>query len=159
MTPAEIATVESTIGVRLPEAYRLALQTHGLTGAEDDHPEFSTDPQFLIQENKHFTTDPEDLSEQRAPGVVGAIKFFLLYGSAKRLLESRRRWYKKWAKGQRFVIGCDLGEERYFIVLSEQSPKVYCYELETQRSRKIADSLPEWLVESKRRQHEAESET
>ncbi len=158
MTPAEIAAIETSVGVRLPESYRVALSNHGLVGADDDHPEFITDQQYLITENKHFKSNPEDISDVRAPGLFGAIKFYLLYGSGKRLKEHRRNWHKKWAIGQRFIIGNDLGEEMYYITLSESTPSVYCYDLETHRSRKIAQSIQDWLLETKRRQMEAESE-
>jgi hypothetical protein len=158
MSPTEIATVERTVGVHLPSAYRLALETSVLTGDEDDHPEFITDAQLLIRVNKHFSLDPDDLSELRAPGILGALKFFLLYGSSERVLARRRKWHEAWVKGQRFAIGSDLGEEQYYIVLSESSPNVYCHELETQCSRKVASSLSEWPTEVKRRQREAESE-
>ena len=158
MTPSEIAGVESATGVKLPETYRRALQTHDLSGDWEDHPEFVTDPNVLITENKHFTMNPEDLSEIRSPGLVGALKFFLLYGSGKRVLATRRKWYDTWVKGKRFVIGSDLGEEQYFIVLSDPTTAVHCYELETQRSRRVASSAEDWLLEVKRRQAEAESE-
>jgi hypothetical protein len=78
--------------------------------------------------------NPEDLSELRAPGIVGAIKFFLFYGSRRRILEKRREWFATWVEAGRFVVGSDLAEERYFIVLTEASPKVYRYELETRRA-------------------------
>lgn len=91
--------------------------------------------------------------------MLGALKFFLLYGSGKRLVEHRRKWHKAWVQGKRFVIGNDLGEEQYFIVLSDPTCTVHRYELETQRSRKVAGSLTEWLAKVRRWQLEAESET
>jgi SMI1 / KNR4 family (SUKH-1) len=159
MSPAEIAEIESALGVTLPQRYRTALQNHGLSADWTEHPEFITDKATLAQENRHFRMNPEDLSEVRAPGVLGSIKFYLLYGSGKRLLDSRRKWFATWAKGGRFVIGNDLGEEQYYIKLSEASPTVHCYQLENKRSRKVAESLDAWLVEVKRRQVEAEAES
>jgi hypothetical protein len=159
MSPTEIAEVEQVVGVRLPAPYVEALQSERFAVEQDEHPEFITDPKWLTSENKHFKMDPGNLAEIRGPGMFGALKFYLLYGSGKRLLESRRKWHTKWAKGQRFVVGSDLGEEQYFIVLSEPDPAVYCYELETQRSRKVAPSVAEWVAEARRRQQEGESET
>ena len=159
MTPAEIAKIEESVGVRLPEPYRVALLSPGLSGSDDDHPEFSTNLQFLITENKHFKFNPDDLSDVRVPGFLGAIKFYLLYGSGKRLLNHRRKWHQMWAKEKRFVIGNDQSEEMYYIVLSEPAPSIYCYELETRLSRKVAESVQAWLVETKRSQEEAENET
>jgi hypothetical protein len=103
--------------------------------------------------------NPEDLSELRAPGIVGAIKFFLFYGSRRRILEKRREWFATWVKAGRFVVGSDLAEERYFIVLSEASPKVYRYELETRRASVAAESIAAWLAEVQSTQTHTESET
>lgn len=111
MSPAELAEIESALGVTLPQRYRTALQDHGLSADWTEHPEFITDKATLAQENRHFRMNPEDLSEVRAPGVLGSIRFYLLYGSGKRLVDSRRKWFATWAKGGRFVIGNDLGEE------------------------------------------------
>jgi hypothetical protein len=159
MSPSEVAELERNLGIVLPQAYRHALQDNELSGDWTDHPEFITDPTTLAQDNRYFRMTPEDLSELRKPGLLGAIRFLLFYGSGKRLLESRRKWFDTWVTGGRFIIGNDLGEEQYYIVLSEASPKVYRYELETKRSRAVAASLAEWLVEVKRRQVEAEHET
>lgn len=158
MSPEDIARVETAIGLRLPAEYRHALGAPGLSGDEDDHPEFTTDAELLVRDNRHFSSDPEDLTDIRSPGLLGALKFFLFYGSVKRVLARRREWHTEWAKGQRFVIGSDLGEEQYYIVLSESSPKVYCYEIETRRSRAVAASVPEWLAEVRRMQREAQCE-
>ncbi len=158
MTPTEASTIESAVGVSLPEPYRLALTTHELSGEWEDHPEFITDAATLVAQNRHFKMNAEDLSEYRSVGMLGAIKFFLIYGSGKRLLATRRQWFKKWVAGRRFIIGNDLGEEQYYIVLTETEPRVYCYELESHQCRVIAPSIQQWLVEVKRRQVDAESE-
>jgi hypothetical protein len=56
MSPAEIATMESALGISLPEAYRNALQEHALADEWTDHPEFITDISVLMTENRHFKT-------------------------------------------------------------------------------------------------------
>jgi hypothetical protein len=134
MSPAEVQRLEGSLGVSLPLAYRQALQNNQLPGRWIDHPEFITVAAMLGEENKHFRMNPEDQSELRAPGIVGAIKFFLFYGSRRRILEKRREWFATWVEAGRFVVGSDLAEERYFIVLTEAFPKVYRYELETRRA-------------------------
>ena len=143
MSPEEIAALEQSLAITLPQAYRQSLQHHELVGDWTDHPEFITDRATLAAENKHFATKPEDLSDVRKPGLLGAIKFFLVYGSGKRLLNTRRNWFATWAKGRRFIIGNDLGEEQYYIVLTQPAPSVYRYQLENKRSRKVAESLDE----------------
>jgi hypothetical protein len=159
MNAPEVLALESAVGVSLPAEYKRALQGHALTGEWTDHPEFITDACVLIAENAHFKMNPDDLSEVRTPGIAGAAKFWLLYGSGRRLREHRRKWHKSWTIGRRFIIGNNLGEEQYFIVLDREALCVHRYELETHRSRKVAESMEEWLAEVKRRQVEAESET
>ncbi len=158
MNPSQIASLERTLGFTLPAAYCTALSEHGLPGEWTDHPEFITDVDALLAENKHFKLNPEDLSDVRNPGIIGALKFWLLYGSGRRLIESRRKQHKTWSQGRRFIIGNDLGEEQYFIVLDDPKLKVYRYELESQRSKVVAGSLPEWVAEVKRRWADAESD-
>ena len=158
VTPSQVASLEHTLGFTLPAGYCRALCEHGLPGEWTDHPEFITDGDALLAENKHFKLNPEDLSDIRRPGIVGAVKFWLLYGSSRRLIDVRRKLHKTWTQGRRFIIGNDLGEEQYFIVLDDPSLKVYRYELESQRSHVVAGSLPEWLAEVRRRQAEAESD-
>ena len=153
MSPSEITRVEAALQVHLPLPYKTALESHCLSGDEDNHPEFSTSVQRLIEDNQHF-----GMSSTGAPkpsGALGALKNFLLYGSGHRREERWRRWYAEWVVGRRFIIGTDLSEERYFIVLSEQLAPVYCYQLETGRTDKVAGSPDEWLVEVKRRQIES----
>lgn len=158
MSPEETLEIERALGIALPEPYRLALLSHGLEGDWTDHPEFITDATQLISENRHFKMDPEDLSEVRGSGLLGAVKSYLMFGSKDRLLAKRQEWFREWVGGNCFVIGSDLGEERYYIVLTETSPRVYCFELETGRSRPATNSLLEWVAEAKRRQDEAEDE-
>ena len=150
VSPDEIKAVESAVGIELPMPYRLALESSGLLGEDDDHPQFITEAALLVSENKHFSFNPDDLADLQRPGVLGALKFFLLYGSRERFMARRRKWHEDWALGQRFIIGSDLGEEQFYIVLSEASPRVYCYELETQKSREVAPSVSDWLAEVKR---------
>jgi hypothetical protein len=157
MSPSKIDFIERTIGVTLPLQYRSALQDHRLSGNWIDHPEFITNADVLISENKHFQIMPEDLSDVRSLGLIGRIKFWLLYGSGKRLIEHRKRLYKTWVIGKRFIIGTNLGEEQYYIILDGPAGNVYIHELETQHSRVVAKSLFEWLTEVYRRQAETES--
>ena len=157
MSPAEIALVENAVQVRLPPPYKAALESHGLMGDEDDHPEFTTNAKRLIEENQHFATS---LAGPLKPqGLLASVKAFLVYGSQRRRTERWHRWHTEWVVGQRFVIGSDLGEEKYFIVLSEHRAPVYRYELETKKAEKVAHSPAEWLAEVKRRQAETERET
>jgi hypothetical protein len=158
MQRQDVLRIESELGIQLPEPYASALVENGLHGDTDDHPEFTTDVEILLADNLHFRFDPEDLSEVRRPGIFGAVKFWLLHGSGKRLVETRRNWHRTWFGDGRIVIGCDLGEERYFIRLNEASPKVYLYEAETQRSRVVADTIGGWLARTKQIALEAESE-
>ena len=152
MSPSEIARVEAALQIHLPLPYRTALETRCLSGDENNHPEFSTSVQRLIEDNHHFgmsSTGPPKPS-----GALGVLKNFLLYGSGRRREERWQRWYAEWVLGQRFIIGTDLSEERYLIVLSEQLAPVYCYQLETGQTKTVAGSPDEWLVEVKRRQIE-----
>jgi hypothetical protein len=158
VTSQEVDSLEQAVGFALPQAYRQALTTHDLWGDWTDHPEFITDLQTLVSENRHFKLVPEDLSDVRSPGLLGSLKFWLIYGSGRRLVEFRRRLHKTWVQGRRFIIGNDLGEEQYFVVLDDPELKVHRYELESERSKVIARSLPEWLAEVKRRQRQAESD-
>jgi hypothetical protein len=154
MQPSDIALVESALGVQLPVPYREALADHGLQGETDDHLEFVTDARMLIEDNKHFKGDPEDLSEYRKPGVLGAVRFFLSFGSGKRLRKNLHEWHQIWKHGQRFLIGSDGGEESFFIVLTEANPKVYCFEYESHRAYPVAESVREWVLVAKQRQSE-----
>ncbi len=153
MSPSEIALVETALQVRLPLPYRAALESHDLSGDENDHPEFSTSVQRLIEDNQHFKTS--STGPPRPNGPLGALKNFFLYGSERRRTERWRKWHTEWVLGQRFIIGTDLSEERYLIVLSEQLTPIYCYQLETGQTERIAGSPAEWLVEVKRRQAES----
>jgi hypothetical protein len=130
-----------------------------MPGSDVDHPEFKTDVEALIRDNTHFIEDPEDISKFRKPGFVGAIKFALIYGSGRRLLKHRRKWYSQWAKGERFLIGDDMSEERYFIVLSDAAPTVHCYSLENGRNKRVAASIEEWLAKVKLLMAETADET
>ena len=159
MTDEDIDRIEGGLRVRLGTPYRTALLQHDLEGDDSSHPEFRTDIDTLIRDNSHFIDDPEDTSRYKTPGLIGAIKFLFLYGSGKRLRNHLRKWHMTWAKGQRFLIGDDMSEERYFIVLSDAEPGVHRYSLETGRSRQVATSLTEWLAHVKRQMAEAEDDT
>jgi hypothetical protein len=158
VSPLQIESLERALGFALPPGYCEALSEHGLSGDWTDHPEFITDVDALLAENKHFKMIPEDLSDIRSPGLMGSLKFWLIYGSGRRLVEFRRKLHKTWVQGRRFIVGNDLGEEQYFIVLDDPDLKVHRYELESRHSKVVAISLPKWLAEVKRRQAEAESD-
>ncbi len=147
MNSSQIAAAEHAIGVEFPAPYRVALESHGLPGEWTEHPEFFTNPDILISENKHFKRDPQDLSDVRTPGALGALKFWLTYGSGKRLIEFRRRLHKTWVQGKRLIIGNDLGEEQYFIILDDPEVRVHRHELESRQSRVVAPSVQAWLKE------------
>lgn len=159
MSPAEIAEFEIALGWRLPSAYARALQSHGLSEEQDNHPEFITDPGLLLSENKHLSPTKPVTNAPEALGPLRAVKSFLMFGSPKAQAERRQAWELAWVTGRRFIVGSDLGEERYFIVLSEVEAPVYCYELETKQVRQVAASPEEWVAEVRRRQEESEGET
>ena len=156
MSPAEVAEVERQLGSQLPAPYAMALQTHGLAGEQDDHPEFTTSPDLLLSENEHLLVRKRASNSPQPAGPLGSIKSFLFVGSAKAQAERRQAWELAWVAGRRFVIGNDLGEERYFIVLSEVVAPVYCYQLETKQVSQVAASPPEWVAEVRRRNQETE---
>ena len=158
MPSANVAQIERELGVHLPEPYRGALEHPQLSGDDDDHPEFCLSADDLVKKNAHFKFDPEDLSDLEA-GMLGPIKRLLFSGTRASVLERRRKWHEEWAGGQRFIIGSDLGEEWYYIVLSEPNPKVYCYELESHQSREVAASIGEWIAEVNRLQEQANRES
>jgi hypothetical protein len=158
MTRTEISSLEQELGVKLPQRYQDVLENHGLSGEWTEHPELFTDVTVLRQENRHFLQKSDDLSDVKQPGLLGAIKFFLLYGSGKRLVDYRRKVQKKWVQGKRFVVGNDLGEEQYFIVLDDPEIKVHRFDLELQRSKVVAASIEAWLIEVRRRQRESETD-
>ena len=159
MTPEDIARIEQTLAIRLPLPYREALLNHGLEGDDKDHPEFKTEVKSLLNDNVHFLKDPEDLSDIKKPGLIGAMKFAILYKFRDKILESRRKRHDYWVKGQRFLIGDDQSEERYFIILSEASPSVYGSEVETGSSWVIAHSVDAWLTEVKQLAADGEDES
>lgn len=161
MTEQKVERIERTFNIELPLAYRQALSSHNLSGGDENHPEFLTDDARLIEENGYFLTDPnklDDLANIKKPGILGAIKFFLSYGFRDRVIERRQKCYEEWVGNQRFIIGNDMSEEYYYIVLSEKEPAVYCYELETGKSRKAAASIQEWLISIRKAMLEVELE-
>ena len=156
MNEQDIDRIEKSLNIRLPAPYRKALIGHNLPGVDADHPEFHTDPDLLIQTNEHFILDPDDLADLVPEGRLGKLKFFLLYKSESKLRDMRREYCSVWAGEKRFIIGDDLGEERYYIILTESSPSVRCYQLETGESHEVAPSIDAWLSHIKNEMSEAD---
>jgi hypothetical protein len=155
MQERDVAYVERALGVTLPAEYRAALLAAG--SAEADLPEFYTDPQQIVQVNEHFTLDPNDLSAYEKLWLVRLR--LKLFPRSRRQLSARLAAHKQeWAGAHRLSIGSDLGEEQYFIVLTEQPPAVYRFRLEGGRIDKVASSVAEWVVEAHRLQAEASRE-
>jgi hypothetical protein len=152
---ADVARVERTLGVALPAEYRSALLGASLT--RPDEPEFYSEPDRLIGANDHFTLDPSDLSPYKALWLTG-LKLKLFAGARKRLSERLTAHKQEWAGANRFFIGSDLGEEQYFIVLTETPTRVYRFQLESGRINVVAENIAAWLTEVRRRAAEAAGE-
>jgi len=155
MIAADIRRIEECLGIQLPGEYRSALESSGLDNSDDEHPEFMTDAQTLISDNSHFAPVREDASVRSGRGPWSALKSFFLFGSPSRRSARYRAWLQEWAQTRRFVVGSDLSEERYFIVLTEEPVRVYCYELETGKSYVVAESMEDWLATVRLRQAES----
>jgi len=145
MREADIQRVESALSVSLPEPYRRTLTDLGPSNLEV--PELVTSADQLIEFNSHFALIPEDLSVLRGTGFLSRIRFFLFFKSPSRLIQQRSRY--KQERAGRFIIGTDLGEEQYFIRLSEADPKVYCHQLETGAVTEAASSLTAWVSKAR----------
>ena len=154
MLAGEITRIEDCLGIRLPDEYRSVLASSEYLGIDDDTPEFIADAQTLIGYNYHLVAKREDEPPRGSKSAWGALKSLFLRRYEERRLARRRAWFDEWQVGRRFVVGSDLSEERYFIVLTERPLKVYCFELETGRSYVVAESLEHWLSTVRLRQSE-----
>lgn len=127
--------VEIELGIILPDLYKNILDNPPLSKYEDSSIYYLiTDPQRLIEMNKAYKMNPEDLSDIDDGRFFGRLKRILFQGSKKRILAQRKKHYKDWVETKKFVIGNDGGEEIFYIYLNKPKCPVYVHEIETGNS-------------------------
>jgi anthranilate/para-aminobenzoate synthase component I len=157
MTTADIQRIEQSLQIELPSSYKQALLEQYPWSVLEEQMYFAQETDYLIETNTHLLDPPPPQSPSIENTFLGSAKhFWRSISGAVRREHSAREWYEEWVTGRRFYIGSDYGEEEYFIVLTETNPAVYCYyyELKSNDCRVIAASIPEWIVEVKRRYSE-----
>jgi hypothetical protein len=127
--------VERELGIILPDLYKNILDNPPFSRYEESSIYYLiTDPQRLIEINKAYKMNPDDLSDIDDGRFFGRLKRVLFQGSKKRILAQRKKHYKDWVETKKFVIGNDGGEEIFYIYLDKPKCPVYVHEIETGNS-------------------------
>jgi len=143
-SPSTIIEIE--LGITLPELYKNILDNPLSSNDEDSSLYYLiTDPQRLIELNKAYKIQPDDLSDIDDGSFFGRLKRIMLHGSKKRIVSQRKKHHQEWVAPQKFVIGGDGGEELFYIYLNKPKCPVYVYELETGNSAYRFDLMSQYV--------------
>jgi hypothetical protein len=127
--------IESELGIILPDLYKNILDNpHSPKNADSSIYYLTTDSQRLIELNKAYKIQPDDLSDIDDGSFFGRLKRIMVHGSKKRIIAQRERHHREWVEPKKFVIGDDGGEEIFYIYLNKPQCPVYVYEPETGNS-------------------------
>ena len=127
--------VERELGIILPDLYKNILDNPPFSKDGDSSIYYlTTDPQRLVEINKAYKMNPDDLSDLDDGRLVSRLKRIFFHGSKKRIMAQRKKHYKDWVETKKFVIGNDGGEEIFFIYLNKPKCPVFVYEIETGNS-------------------------
>lgn len=138
--------IENELGITLPDLYKNILDNPPFSKYEDSSIYYLiTDPQRLIELNKGYKINPDDLSDIDDGSLFGRLKRIMLHGSKKRIVAQRKKHHKEWVEPQKFVIGDDGGEELFYIYLNKPKCPVYAYELETGNSFYRFDLMSQYV--------------
>lgn len=138
--------VESELGIILPDLYKNILDNPPILKHENSSIYYlTTDPKRLVENNKAYKMNPEDLSDIDNGRFFGRLKRILFQGSKKRILAQRKKHYKDWVEAKKFVIGNDGGEEIFYIYLNKPTCPVYVHEIETGTSYYEFDLISRYM--------------
>ncbi|MCG7906851.1 MAG: hypothetical protein JBO36_18470 [Candidatus Thiodiazotropha taylori] len=102
--------IEESLGINLPAWYSELInnpseyKTGGMLELY-----LRMDPVWLIENNKIYIANVNDISDIDNGTLIGSIKRLLLYGSKQRIIKYRKLYFGKWVKSERFIIGSDGG--------------------------------------------------
>ena len=138
--------VEEALRISLPKKYARILDD---PNSKKLHERFESyidvDANSIIESNRGFIIDPNSIEDLDDGTVFGGLKRFLLYGSKKKILKHRIKWFNEWIEPKHFDIGGDGGEGMYFIKLDDSECDVYRIDLETQKVRKKPYGLNKYI--------------
>ena len=138
--------VEEALKISLPKKYaRILDDPNSNKLAERFESYIDVDANSVIESNKGFIIDPNSIDDLDDGTFWGGFKRFLLYGSKKKILKHRKRWFKEWIEPKHFDIGGDGGEGMYFIKLDDSECDVYRLDLETKKVRKKPYGLNKYI--------------
>ncbi|MBW9271753.1 MAG: hypothetical protein K1566_19100 [Candidatus Thiodiazotropha sp. (ex. Lucinisca nassula)] len=138
--------IEESLGINLPAWYSELINNpseYNIGGMLELY--LRTDPEWLIENNKIYVANVNDISDIDNGTLIGSIKRLLQYGSKQRIIKHRKLYFDKWVKSERFMIGSDGGEEDYFIKLSDIDPLIYVLDLEAHESKLKFKSINEYI--------------
>jgi len=138
--------VENALKISLPEKFSQIIDDPNSRKLHDRFSSYiDVDAESLIESNKGYLINPNSISDLENGTLWGKVKRFLLYGSKRRILKDREKWFKEWIEPKHFEIGGDGGEGIYFIKLNDPDCTVYRLDLETQKISKKPYGLSKYM--------------
>jgi hypothetical protein len=138
--------IEDALGIKLPIWYsELINKPSEFESNSTLELYLRASPNWLIENNKGYIVNINDISDLDDGSLFGSIRRYLLYGSKEKIIKHRKKYYDNWVKDKRFIIGSDGGEEDYFIKLTDTDSLVYVFDLETHKSKLKFKSINEYL--------------
>lgn len=138
--------IEKSLKISLPEKYARILDNPNSGRLHERFDSYlDVEANSLIESNSGFIIDPNSISDLDDGTFWGGLKRFFLYGSKRKILKNRKKWFKEWIVPKHFDIGGDGGEGMYFIKLDDPECNVYRLDLETNKIRKKPYGLNKYI--------------
>ena len=138
--------VEESLNISLPEKYSRVIDDPNVEKLYDRFTSYiDIDVDSIIESNQGYILDRNNISDLDDGTVLGGLKRLISYGTKKKLLRHREKWFKEWIEPKHFIIGGDGGEGMYFIKLDDPGCHVYRLDMETQKTRRKSYGLSKYI--------------
>ncbi len=91
--------VEKALGINLPRWYSYLINNPPeLEEGSMLELYLQTDPEWLIENNRGYVSNINDITDLDDGTLIGNMKRFLLYGSKSRIIRHRKKYYDNWVE-------------------------------------------------------------